>query len=394
MSVWDSIVGQQAVVGQLQAIVSGDPKALAQSWLICGPPGSGRSNVARAFAAALESPDRGLSDEPTNITRQVLSGTHPDVTTLATNKVTIGIDDVRQLILTSEQMPSTAPWRIIIIEDVDRMLERTTNVLLKEIEEPSPHTIWLLCAPSAQDVLPTIRSRTRIVNLAVPSTKAVADYLMASVNPALPAERQFDRHVAVRAARLAEGHIGIAKLYASDTQVMSDRDELIVGLLGLRKASDAVLLADDLIDTAKSQAEADVNRQTAAAEADFRRINGLGEQDRIPPKLRGAYNAIAKKDEIKRQATRRSRDVLDRALNSAASIYRDIAVLQNNAEDAVGLINMENRTAIAELSARLSRQEVVDRLEAIAVARKRLLGNGNPMLVFEALFCALIPRRL
>ena len=331
---------------------------------------------------------------PTNITRQVLSGTHPDVTTLATNKVTIGIDDVRQLILTSEQMPSTAPWRIIIIEDVDRMLERTTNVLLKEIEEPSPHTIWLLCAPSAQDVLPTIRSRTRIVNLAVPSMKAVADYLMASVNPALPAERQFDRHVAVRAARLAEGHIGIAKLYASDTQVMSDRDELIVGLLGLRKASDAVLLADDLIDTAKSQAEADVNRQTAAAEADFRRINGLGEQDRIPPKLRGAYNAIAKKDEIKRQATRRSRDVLDRALNSAASIYRDIAVLQNNAEDAVGLINMENRTAIAELSARLSRQEVVDRLEAIAVARKRLLGNGNPMLVFEALFCALIPGRL
>ena len=200
--------------------------------------------------------------------------------------------------------------------------------------------------------------------------------------------------MAVRAARLAEGHIGIAKLYASDTQVMSDRDELIVGLLGLRKASDAVLLADDLIDTAKSQAEADVNRQTAAAEADFRRINGLGEQDRIPPKLRGAYNAIAKKDEIKRQATRRSRDVLDRALNSAASIYRDIAVLQNNAEDAVGLINMENRTAIAELSARLSRQEVVDRLEAIAVARKRLLGNGNPMLVFEALFCALIPGRL
>ena len=245
-------------------------------------------------------------------------------------------------------------------------------MLLKEIEEPSPHTIWLLCAPSAQDVLPTIRSRTRIVNLAVPSMKAVADYLMASVNPALPAERQFDRHVAVRAARLAEGHIGIAKLYASDTQVMSD----------------------DLIDTAKSQAEADVNRQTAAAEADFRRINGLGEQDRIPPKLRGAYNAIAKKDEIKRQATRRSRDVLDRALNSAASIYRDIAVLQNNAEDAVGLINMENRTAIAELSARLSRQEVVDRLEAIAVARKRLLGNGNPMLVFEALFCALIPGRL
>ena len=107
----------------------------------------------------------------------MLAGTHPDVTVLATNKVTIGIDEVRDIITTSEQMPSTAPWRIIIIEDVDRMLERTTNVLLKEIEEPSGHTIWLLCAPSAQDVLPTIRSRTRIVNLAVPSTQAVAAFL-------------------------------------------------------------------------------------------------------------------------------------------------------------------------------------------------------------------------
>lgn len=394
MSVWDAIVGQPKVVEELRRVAEGDGRGVAQSWLICGPAGSGTMQVARAFAAALESPDHGEGELPTKITSQILADRFPDVVTLSTDKVTIGIDEVRDLVTLSEQMPSTAPWRIIIIENTERMLERTTNVLLKEIEEPSPHTIWLLCAPSAQDVLPTIRSRTRIVNLAVPSTKAVADYLMASVNPALPAERQFDRHVAVRAARLAEGHIGIAKLYASDTQVMSDRDELIVGLLGLRKASDAVLLADDLIDTAKSQAEADVNRQTVAAEADFRRINGLGEQDRIPPKLRGAYNAITKKDEIKRQATRRSRDVLDRALNSAASIYRDIAVLQNNAEDAVGLINMENRTAIAELSARLSRQEVVDRLEAIAVARKRLLGNGNPMLVFEALFCALIPGRL
>ena len=92
------------------------PEAIAQSWLICGPPGSGRSNVARAFAAALESPDHGLNDEPTKTTEQVLAGTHPDVSVLATNKVTIGIDEVRDIITTSEQMPGTAPWRIIIIE--------------------------------------------------------------------------------------------------------------------------------------------------------------------------------------------------------------------------------------------------------------------------------------
>ena len=383
MSVWDSLVGQQPVIDMLSRIAQGDPGQITQSWLICGSPGSGRSNMARAFAAALESPDRGMNDEPTRVTQQVLAGTHPDVTVLATNKVTIGIDQVREIITTSEQMPATAPWRIIVIEDVDRMLERTTNVLLKEIEEPAEHCIWLLCAPSAQDVLPTIRSRTRIVNLAVPSTQAVAGFLTSTTN--------VEPKVAQRAARLAEGHIGIAKLYATDEQVMTDRDELVVGVLNLARASDAVLLAGSLIDNAKAQAEADASRITAGQEAEFRRINGLAPNDRIPPKLRGAFNQIAKKDDVKRLVTRRTRDVLDRALNSIASIYRDVAVLQNNAEDSVGLINLENRSPITELSVRLNRAGAVTRLDEVAHARKRLAGNGNPLLVFESLFCALIP---
>ena len=382
MSVWDSLVGQEPVIDMLSRIAQGDPSQITQSWLICGPPGSGRSNMARAFAAALESPDHGMSAEPTRVTQQVLAGTHPDVTVLTTNKVTIGIDQVREIITTSEQMPATAPWRIIIIEDVDRMLDRTTNVLLKEIEEPAEHCIWLLCAPSAQDVLPTIRSRTRIVNLAVPSTQAVAGFLTSTTN--------VEPKVAQRAARLAEGHIGIAKLYATDERVMSDRDELVVGVLNLARASDAVLLAGNLIDNAKAQAEADANRITAGQEAEFRRINGLAPSDRIPPKLRGAFNQIAKKDDVKRLVTRRTRDVLDRALNSIASIYRDVAVLQNNAEDSVGLINLENRSSITELSVRLNRAGAVTRLDEVAHARKRLAGNGNPLLVFESLFCALI----
>lgn len=382
MSVWDSIVGQDKAVARLRTIASGDPKAIAQSWLICGPPGSGRSNVARVFAAALESPTHGLSDESERSSEQILAGSHPDVTVLATDKVTIGIDEVRELIETSEQTPSISPWRIIIIEDVDRMLERTTNVLLKEIEEPSPHAIWLLCAPSAQDVLPTIRSRTRIVNLAVPSTQAVANFL----------ERRdhIEPETAERAARLAEGHIGVARLYATNERVMGDRDELVAGVANLALASDAVLLAGRLIDNAKAQAEAEVEDRAAEQEKEFRRINGLGEKDRIPSKLRTAFNQIGKKTELKRRATRRSRDVLDRDLNTIASIYRDAAVLQNNAEDSVGLINRENRAAIARLADRLTRQGVVDRLDSVSTARRRLNGNGNQTLLFEALFCALM----
>ena len=385
MSVWDAIVGQQPTVDLLSQVsqVHGDRRdALAQSWLICGPPGSGRSNVARAFAAALESPDHGLGDQPTRVTQQVLSGTHPDVSILATDTVTIGIDQVRELISTSEQMPSTAPWRIIIIEDVDRMMERTTNVLLKEIEEPAEHTIWLLCAPSPQDVLPTIRSRTRAVNLAVPTGAAVTAFLMKHTDA--------DRHVAARAARLAEGHIGIARLYATNERVMADRDSLVVGVLDMSRTSDAVMLAERLIDSARGQAEEDVAAQVTAEQRSFRRVNGLGEDERMPSNLRSMYHAISVKEDMRRKVTRRSRDVLDRALNSVSSIYRDVCVLQNNAEDSVGLINLENRTAITELSVRLDRDQAIERLGRIAVARRRIAGNVAPQLVFEALFSSLV----
>ncbi|WP_300765943.1 DNA polymerase III subunit delta' [uncultured Bifidobacterium sp.] len=379
MSVWDSIVGQERAVRMLSAVVAGDPSGIAQSWLICGPPGSGRSNIARAFAAALESPDGGLSSEPTRQTQQVLAGTHPDVTVLATNKVTIGIDDVRDLIGLSEQNPSTAPWRIIIIEDVDRMLERTTNVLLKEIEEPAERTIWLLCAPSAQDVLPTIRSRTRLVNLTVPALSHVAAFLRS---------QDVDADLAARCARLSEGHIGVASLYARDDMARHGRDELVVGVLGLRRASDAVVLASRLVSEASRQAEHEVERLIAAEESEFRRINGLAEGDRIPASIRSSFNAIGKKDEVRRRITRLSRDVLDRALTSIASVYRDVAVLQNSAQDDAGLVNLENRDAIIGMSVEMDRSEAIEASEEIERARGRLAGNGNPTLVFEALFCS------
>ncbi|MEE8739107.1 MAG: DNA polymerase III subunit delta', partial [Bifidobacterium sp.] len=191
-------------------------------------------------------------------------------------------------------------------------------------------------------------------------------------------------------ARLAQGHIGVAALYATDERAMTDRDELVVGVLGLEKASDAVLLAARVVESAQGQAAEDVEAESAKDEAEFRRVNGLAQGERVPAKLRGAFNALGRKDELRRRATRRSRDVLDRFLSSVASIYRDVAVLQNDAEDSVGLVNLENRSAITELSVRLSREDAVRRLGEIATARRRLLGNGNPVLVFEALFCALI----
>lgn len=380
MSVWNTIVGQQPVVDMLRGIAEGDPAHIAQSWLFCGPPGSGRSNVAIAFAAALECPRHGCGD--CEICRAILERRHPDVQVMATDKVTIGIDEVRRLVEDSEETPHTSPWRVIIIEDVDRMLERTTNVLLKEVEEPAEHTIWMLCAPSPQDVLPTIRSRTRLVTLAVPQTKDVAAFIEKDCG--------VDERLALRCARLSEGHIGIARLYAKDDQALADRDELVVGVLNLHRVSDAVVLADTLLKNAKAQAEVSVDRSVEREKAEFRRINGLKDKDPIPSVLRSQWNAIGKKEDRTRRATRLVRDVLDRSLNSIASIYRDVAVIQNGAVDAVGIVNLENKRAIYDLSARIGREGAVDRMDRIALTRRRLRGNGNAQLDFEALLCSLI----
>lgn len=380
MSVWNTIVGQQPVVDMLRGIAEGDPAHIAQSWLFCGPPGSGRSNVAIAFAAALECPRHGCGE--CEVCRAILERRHPDVQVMATDKVTIGIDEVRRLVEDSEETPHTSPWRVIIIEDVDRMLERTTNVLLKEVEEPAEHTIWMLCAPSPQDVLPTIRSRTRLVTLAVPQTKDVAAFIEKDCG--------VDERLALRCARLSEGHIGIARLYAKDDQALADRDELVVGVLNLHRVSDAVVLADTLLKNAKTQAETSVERSVEREKTEFRRINGLKDKDPIPSVLRSQWNAIGKKEDRTRRATRLVRDVLDRSLNSIASIYRDVAVIQNGAVDAVGIVNLENKRAIYDLSARIGREGAVDRMDRIALTRRRLRGNGNAQLDFEALLCSLI----
>ena len=391
MDVWESVVGQAQVVERLKKVAQGDSSKIAQSWLICGASGFGCAKVARAFAAALQSREKIASSRTAEnsatqintdkIASEVLAGTSPDVNILSTDKVTVSIDEVREIVSISEQMPSVAPWRIIIIEDVGRMLERTTNVLLKEIEEPAAHTIWILCAASSADVLPTIRSRSQIVNLAQPSDQDVQEYVQKHSN--------VDAKTAASVARIAQGNVDLAMLYATSEQARSRREELVAGVLRISSAIDAIMLAQTLIEDAKSQAEDEVQKSIEAEQSEFLRINGLKPTDKIPPKIRSAYNAIGKKDDVKRKVTRVSRDVLNRAIDAICSVYCDALVLINNAQDKAPLVNQDFKAQIAALAKNLSAERALKCLDALAVAKKRLAGNGNATLVFEALLCTL-----
>jgi DNA polymerase-3 subunit delta' len=377
MTVWDDVVGQESAVAALQGAVA-NPAAMTHAWLVAGPPGSGRSVAARAFAAALQCPQGGCGVCQACTT--TLAGTHPDVTLLATEKVVITIDEVRDLILTASRSPSGGRWRVIIIEDADRMAERTTNVLLKTIEEPPPQTVWVLCAPSVQDVLPTIRSRCRGVVLRVPPPQAVADLLVRRDGA--------DPAVALSAARAAQSHVGLAKRLARDAGARERRTAVLSIARRIRGVGDAVLAAGELVEVAKAEAVSATQERDAAEKAELLRALGVADGETLPPRLRSQLKQL--EDDQKRRATRHQRDVLDRAMVDLLSLYRDVLVVQLGAE--VDLVNAELADTVRSLAADSTPEQTVRRMDSIGVARTRLDGNVAPLLALEAMAIALRPQ--
>jgi DNA polymerase-3 subunit delta' len=377
MTVWDDVVGQEHAVAALQSAVA-NPGAMTHAWLVTGPPGSGRSVAARAFAAALQCTQGGCGVCQACTT--TMAGTHPDVTLLATEKVVIAIDEVRDLIMTASRSPSGGRWRVIVIEDADRMAERTTNVLLKTIEEPPPHTVWVLCAPSVQDVLPTIRSRCRAVVLRVPPPQAVADLLVRRDGA--------DPAVALSAARAAQSHVGLAKRLARDAGARERRTAVLSIARRIRGVGDAVLAAGELVEVAKAEAVSATQERDAAEKAELMRGLGVADGETLPPRLRSQLKQL--EDDQKRRATRHQRDVLDRAMVDLLSLYRDVLVVQLGAE--VDLVNAELAETVRLLAADSTPEQTVRRMDSIGVARTRLDGNVAPLLALEAMTIALRPQ--
>jgi len=376
VSVWDAVVGQPEAVAVLRHAAA-DPEAMTHAWLLTGPPGSGRSVAARAFAAALQCAQGGCGACPDCTT--TMAGTHADVTVVATEKVTISIEEVRDLIGVASRSPAQGRWRVIVLEDADRMTERTSNVLLKAIEEPPPRTVWLLCAPSPQDVVVTIRSRCRGVVLRVPPVADVAALLVRDgVDPA----------VADAAARAAQSHIGLARRLARDPEARERRARTLRLAARIRGVGDAVLAAADLVEVAAAEAKAATADRDAAERAALLRTLGAEEGRALPPALRAQVRQL--EEEQKRRATRAQRDVLDRALVDLLSLYRDVLVVQLGAD--VDLVNVAEEDEVRRLAAESTPEQSLRRMDAIAEARERLEGNVAPLLAMEAMAVALRPQ--
>ncbi|WP_432561554.1 DNA polymerase III subunit delta' [Kineococcus sp. SYSU DK003] len=383
MSVWSDVVGQEPAVQVLSRAALAARRGttgMTHAWLLTGPPGSGRSTAARAFAAALTCQD------PTEIgcgrcsgCRTALAGSHADVTLFTTEHTWIRRENVEPLIATAQRRPSVAGWRVIVVEDADRLNETSGNVLLKTIEEPPAQTVWVLCAPAVDDVLPTIRSRSRHVPLRIPPADAVAELLVRRDG--------IDPVMAAFAARAAQSHIGLARRLARDEGARIRRREVLRLPQRVRGVGDAVVAAGELVEIAAEEASASTTERDATEKAELLRALGADGSATVPPAVRAQVRQL--EEDQKRRARRHQTDVLDRALVDLLGLLRDVLVVQVGAP--VELVNSDMTGEVRTMAEAGTAEETLRRTDAVQLARERLTQNVAPLLAIEALALSLRP---
>jgi len=373
MSVWDRLIGQPAAVAALQRALDGASHAMTHAWLFTGPPGSGRSVAARAFAAGLQCTTGGCGACRACVL--TLAGTHPDVHVVRTEQLSIGVDEVRELVRQAALSPSSGRWQVVIVEDADRMTEKGADALLRAIEEPAPKTVWLLCAPTADDVVVTIRSRCRRVGLVTPSVAAVSELLESE--GIAPDQARF-------AARVSQGHIGRARAIATDPAVAARRREILAIPARLGDLGGCLEAASWVVRTAQEDAADVVTRLNAAEKEKLSAVLGVvGGRT-----ARGAAGQLKELEEQQNlRAKRLVRDGLDSVLLELTSYYRDVLVAQMGA--GVALVNPDYDEAVARAAAGSTAEATVARLDAIVGCRQALAANVAPQLAFEALMVSL-----
>jgi DNA polymerase-3 subunit delta' len=381
MSVFDDLVGQEHITTILQTAVAAsrtgeESQEMTHAWLFTGPPGSGRSSAAVAFAQALICSKDGCGT--CSDCNAAKTHGHPDVEIIRTEGLSIKVEEVRELLTRVAWAPSMAGWRVVVMEDADRLTESAANALLKAIEEPGTRTVWLLCAPTLHDLLPTIRSRCRHLQLRTPSLQAVTDVLVTRDKIA-PAMADF-------AARVSQGHIGRARYLAKNENVRGNRARIMALPLQLNSLAAAFTAAQTLVDLATNEAN------TSSDERDEKEIEKLQEAYGKGATGRGMATGGAKavkelEKEQKSRSTRMVRDSIDGALLDIATFYRDVMMVQSGEADS--MINTDMREAIESYAAKYPAHSTINKITSIMEARTNLAHNAAPLVTCEALMCRL-----
>lgn len=363
---WARLVGQGGVVATLRA----DAPQPGDAYLFTGPPGTGKEEAARVFAAAVLCPDR-CGD--CTICGRVLRGIHPDVVILEPEGYTYPIEAIREAVAQAALTPMEGARRVIIVEEADRIAERSQNALLKALEEPNPSVTWVLVTSVLQPLLPTILSRCRIVEFApVPEADLAA---AVAARGALGPE---EAHLVVRAAR---GDLDRAVALADDPAARDLRRLAINVAIRQAAAPDAreALKAAGEV-RAAGLAARDARERAAAAElAGLEEVLGSG---------RGSAGARRRLgDRQKRAARRAETDVSVAFCAWIAQAFRDLAALSAGA-GSEATSSPDRAADLAAAAAHRGTAHWLRMAEEALAAQVAIRENAQPALAVEALLLA------
>jgi len=371
--VFSSLVGQEAAIAQLERALTSNETGneMTHAWLFTGPPGSGRSVIAHSFAAALVCKKKGCGD--CGDCKTALTGTHQDVEIMKIDGLTIKVDEIREVVSRASWTTSTSNWRVIVVEDSDRMTESAANALLKSLEEAGSSTVWLLSAPSPDDVLPTIRSRCRQVQLRIPTTGELKDFLISTLNSTLEEAEQ--------AAKISQGHIGRARAFIKDKSLRDLRRNIFEILLNATTESKAISAASKIIALAEERVAA---KLTEELEKEIQEAKNIY-QGTSRGLITGGSKALKELErDQKLKTTRAIKDEIDSYLLDYSSFIRDCLLMNGP------WINADLSEHIKVFQSKNREEDLSQLLSLISNSRAKLATNASQSLVLETLFLSFV----
>lgn len=382
MTVWDALIGQPRAVETLQraALDARNSGTVSHSWLITGPPGSGRSVAATAFAASLQCTGEPVGCGECSGCRTTLAGSNLDVTILATEASLITVQQVRQLMAVAQTRPVQGQWRVIVVEDADRMREDSANMLLKNLEEPPPQTVWLLCAPTPADLLVTIRSRCRQLQLGVPAVTDIADSLIR--------DQDANPEAAALAAQVSQSHIGVARALVRDPQLRQQRVDMFMSALRVQSVGECVVAAGKLVKRAQESGAEENAARAEQERAELARTFAIDDAP-TPAAVRNQMRSQMRvlEENQKRREKRSLTDTLDRVMIDLLGFFRDVSATQ--LQTGAPLINPDLAAEVEQWAQRTNIADTYRRVDAINLARQRLVTAVAPLVNMESLLITL-----
>ncbi len=353
---------------------------MTHAWLVTGPPGSGRSIAALCFAAALQCTSDGVPGcGECRACTTTMAGTHADVRRIIPEGLSIGVDEMRNIVQIASRRPGSGRWQVVLIEDADRLTEGAANALLKVVEEPPPSTVFLLCAPSVdpEDIAITLRSRCRHVALVTPPVDAIARVLIETDE--LPEED------ARWAASVSGGHVGRARRLAIDEQARERRSAHSEWRATRRLRRGHMPRPRNWWRRPRRKRGVTEDRNEAETEELRTALGAGGTGKGTAGTLRGATGAI--KDLERRQKsrqTRASRDALDRALIDLATYFRD-ALLVSSGAGEIQANHPDMADRVAAMAAHAPPEKLLRCIEAVLECREALAVNVKPKFAVDAM---------